>query len=130
MASVRRVNVPGLARLPAFAHASVFGDQVFVSGTLGTKDDALELVDGGIAAQTRQTVRNIERILEACGCGLRDLVKVNVYLTDMSLFAQMNDAYLQAVGTDPPARITVGCRELALGAVVEMDAVAVRPATE
>ena len=49
---------------------------------------------------------------------------MNVYLTDMDLFAEMNDAYLGVFGSDPPARITVGCTQLALGAIVEMDCTA------
>jgi len=123
----RRVNVHGLARLPAFSHATVAGGQVFVSGVLGSKPGGLELVDGGIVAQTWQTLRNMEAVLHACGCVLENLAKVSVYLTDMELFADMNGAYLEVIGDDPPARITVGCQALALGALVEMDAVAFLP---
>ena len=127
MPAVRKINVAGVAGLPAFCHATVAGDQVFVSGTLGARPGALELVPGGIAAQTAQTLRNIEMILAACGCGLADVAKVNVYLTDMASFAAMNQAYLDVFGAEPPARITVGCAALALGALVEMDCVAFRP---
>ncbi len=87
----------------------------------------LELVEGGTGPQTVQALRNIELILRACGCGLRDVAKVNVYLTDMATFAEMNDAYVDVFGTDPPARITVGCNGLALDAAVEMDCVAFLP---
>jgi len=125
--ALQKVNVDTIARLPAFCHAVIAGQQVYVSGMLGAKRGALELVDGGIAAQTTQAIRNIEEILAACGAGLRDVVKVNVYLTDMSQFSAMNEAYLAAVGDDPPARITVGCNGLALGAAVEMDCIAVLP---
>ena len=55
------------------------------------------------------------------------MAKVNVYLTDMASFAAMNQAYPGVFGADPPARITVGCTALALGALVEMDCVAFRP---
>lgn len=127
MSVPRRINVEEIARLPAFCHATIVGDQVFVSGTLGAKPGVLELVDGGTAAQTLQTLRNIEVILGACGCGLGDVAKVNVYLTDMGTFAEMNDAYLQVFGDDPPARITLGCTGLALGAAVEMDCIAFLP---
>ncbi len=127
MPAVRKINVAGVAGLPAFCQATVAGDQVFVSGTLGTQPGSLELVPGGIAAQTTQILRNIETILAACGCGLADVAKVNVYLTDMASFAAMNQAYLGVFGADPPARITTGCTALALGALVEMDCVAFRP---
>ena len=124
---MRRVTVPGLARLPAFCHAVVAGDFVYVSGTLGTQPDSMDLVAGGAGPQTAQTLRNIEIILAACGAGLADLVKVNVFLADMADYAAMNAAYLEVIGADPPARITVGRADLALGAAVEIDAVAHRP---
>jgi 2-iminobutanoate/2-iminopropanoate deaminase len=123
--SVRKVNVGGLGKLPAFCHAVVAGDTIYVSGTLGTRPDSFELVDGGTGPQTTQTLRNIETILKGCGAGLEHLVKVNVFLTDMATFPEMNAAYLDVIGADPPARITVGCAGLALGAAVEIDAVAV-----
>jgi 2-iminobutanoate/2-iminopropanoate deaminase len=125
--ALQKVNVDTVARLPAFCHAVIAGQQVYVSGMLGTKRGTLELVDGGVAAQTTQALRNIEEILAACGAGLSDVAKVNVYLTDMSEFSAMNEAYLAAVGDDPPARITVGCSGLALGAAVEMDCIVVLP---
>jgi 2-iminobutanoate/2-iminopropanoate deaminase len=127
MPAIRKINVDGVARLPAFCHATVAGGQVFVSGMLGAAPGTMELVPGGIAAETTQALRNIETILAACGCGLADVAKVNVYLTDMGSFAAMNEAYLAVFGAGPPARITVGCTALALGALVEMDCVAFRP---
>ena len=102
MPTIRQINVPGVARVPAFCHATVVGDQVFVSGVLGTKPDSMELVDGGVGAQTGQALRNIETILAACGCSLADMAKVNVYLVDMGAFAEMNAAYLEVIGQDPP----------------------------
>jgi 2-iminobutanoate/2-iminopropanoate deaminase len=127
MPAIRKINVPGVARLPAFCHASIAGDQVFVSGVLGARPGTMELTDGGTGAQTAQALRNIGTILAACGCTLADVAKVNVYLTDMTAFGEMNEAYLEAFGSEPPARITVGCSALALGAAVEMDCVAFLP---
>lgn len=125
---MQRVTVPGLARLPAFCHAVVAGDFIYVSGTLGTQPNSMDLVAGGAGPETAQALRNIEIILAACGAGLADLVKVNVFLADMVSYAAMNQAYLAVIGADPPARITVGRADLALGAAVEIDAVAFRPA--
>lgn len=121
---LRRVNVDGVVRLPAFCHATIAGCQVFVSGTLGALPGTLTLVDGGVGPQTLQTLRNMEAILAGCGCTLADVAKVTVYLTDMSEFAAMNEAYLSVFGADPPARVTSGCTGLALGAAVEMDCIA------
>ena len=122
--TARKVNVEGLGKLPAFCHAVEAGGFVYVSGTLGTKPDSFELVEGGTGPETTQTLRNIEKILGACGCGIEHLVKVNVFLADMATFPDMNAAYLEVIGDDPPARITVGRAALALGAAVEIDAIA------
>ena len=123
---MEKVVVEGLARVPSFSHAVVAGDHVHVSGSLGTLGDTTDLVDGGTGPQTTQTIRNIEKILQAVGLGLGDVVKMNVYLSDMSQFQEMNEAYMAAIGDSPPARITVGGVDLALGAAVEIDCVAYR----
>ena len=123
----KKVNVDSLGRLPAFCHAVMAGGFIYVSGTLGTKPGGLDLVEGGTREQTAQTLRNIETILKECGASLSDLVKVNVFLADIKTFAEMNAAYLEIIGSDPPARITVGRADLALGAAVEIDAVAYKP---
>jgi len=120
----RRVNVEGLARLPAFSHAVVAGDFIYVSGTLGVKPNSMELVEGGTGPETTQTLHHIETILEACEASLNDVVKVSVFLADMGSFEDMNKAYLKVMGSDPPARITVGRADLALGAAVEIDCIA------
>jgi 2-succinyl-6-hydroxy-2,4-cyclohexadiene-1-carboxylate synthase len=122
-----RIQAPGLARLPAFSHASATGDLVFVSGTLGTKGDGFELVDDAVGPQTRQALENIGQILEASGCGFSDVVHCRVYLTDMGGFRDMNEAYRGFFSGEPPSRITVGCAALALNAKVEIECVARRP---
>ncbi|MET0566767.1 MAG: RidA family protein [Acidimicrobiia bacterium] len=123
---MEKVVVEGLARVPSFSHAVIAGDFVHVAGSLGTLGDTAELVEGGVGPETTQTIRNIERILEATGLGLGDVVKMNVYLSDMTDFQVMNEAYMVAIGDDPPARITVGGVDLALGGAVEIDCVAYR----
>ncbi|MCB0162299.1 MAG: RidA family protein, partial [Caldilineaceae bacterium] len=67
MTGMRKVTVDGLARLPAFCHATVAGDFIYVSGTLGTQPGTRDLVPGGVGPQTTQTLHNIETILAACG---------------------------------------------------------------
>lgn len=122
--SAKKVTVDGLGKLPAFCHAVIAGDFIYVSGTLGTKEGSFELVEGGTGPETTQTLRNIETILKGCGAGLEHLIKLNVFLSNMQTFGEMNEAYVDVIGSDPPARITVGRAALALGAAVEIDAVA------
>ena len=121
-----RVNVDALGRLPAFSHATVVGDLVFVSGTLGTAPGSLQLVEGGVGAQTTQTLRNIESILAGAGSALDHVAKCNVYLADMATFAEMNAAYVAVFGDAPPTRTTVSSPALALGAGVEIECIAAR----
>ena len=102
------------------------GDFVIVSGQGGMKDGAI--VDGGVSAQTVQTIANIEAQLAAAGAALTDVVKTTCFLIDMDAFATFNDAYVDAMGAHRPARSTVAVRELPVGAVVEIEAVAYRPA--
>jgi 2-iminobutanoate/2-iminopropanoate deaminase len=127
MADIRKIDVPELGKLRAFSHATKAGGFIFVAGTLGTKAGSFELVPGGPKEETRQTLRNIQTILRGAGADLADVVKVNVFITDMAKFAEMNEAYLEFFPAEPPARITVGCSALALGAFVEIDCVAYKP---
>jgi 2-iminobutanoate/2-iminopropanoate deaminase len=125
---MEKVIAPGLARLPMFSHAVVAGDFIHVSGSLGTAEGTMELVPGGTGPETTQVLNNIRAILEASGAGFDDVVKMNVFLHDMSTFNEMNEAYLAVFVDSPPARITVGGVDLALGAAIEIDCVAYRPA--
>ncbi len=120
----RPVIVDGLGRLPQFSHATVAGELIFVSGTLGTLGESFDLVPGGTGPQTTQTLRNIETVLRAAGADLGDVVKVSVYLADMATFQEMNQAYSEFFSEMAPARITVGGAVLALGAAVEIECVA------
>jgi 2-iminobutanoate/2-iminopropanoate deaminase len=122
--TVQRIDVAGIAKLPTFCHAVQAGDFLFISGTLGTVGDSTTLIAGGVREQTTQTLRNIETVLVSRGLGFGDLVKAQVFLTDMAAFADMNAAYLEVLGDELPARITVGCSALALGALVEIECTA------
>lgn len=124
---MEKVVVEGLARLPAFSHAVVAGDTIYVSGTLGTLPDTVSLAPGGAGPETTQTLKNLEAILRECGASMSDVVKVNVYLSDLDTINEMNDAYLEVFQESPPARITLGGVDLALGAAVEMECIAHKP---
>ena len=126
MSSWERISAPGVPELPAFAHAAVAGDHVYVSGMLGVTEDLRGVVAGGIGAETKQAFVLVERILDACGASLADVVKVGVHMTDLSEWDAMNRAYLEVFGERTPARIAVGCAALLFGAKVEFDCIAHR----
>jgi 2-iminobutanoate/2-iminopropanoate deaminase len=102
------------------------GDFVFAAGQAGVDPAIGKLVEGGIAEQTRQTLKNIQAILEAAGTSLDRVVKCGVFLQDMADFSAMNAVYAEFFPPDknPPARTTVQAAKLPLGALVEIDAVA------
>jgi 2-iminobutanoate/2-iminopropanoate deaminase len=102
------------------------GDFVFTAGQAGVDPATGKLVEGGIGEQTRQVLKNIQAILEAAGTSLERVVKVGVFLQDMADFQAMNAVYAEFFPPDknPPARTTVQAAKLPLGALVEIDAVA------
>ncbi len=122
---MEKLNAEGLLRLPQFSHATVSDEMIYVSGTIGTTGDG-SLVGGGIGPETDQTLKNIEQILSAASSSWSDVLKVNVYLADISDFATMNDVYSRYFPTAPPARITVGGVNLVFDARVEMECTAIR----
>ena len=116
-----------LGRLPAFSHATVASGQlVFVAGTLGTVPGTRDLASGGVAAQTKQALQNIDRILDAARTDRTNVLSCTVYLTDMTKFAEMNEAWMPFFGDRPPARATIGVQALAIGAAVEIECIAQR----
>ena len=94
---IKKVTVDGLAKLPAFCHATIAGDFVYVSGTLGALPNSMDVIKAGIGPETKQTLENIEVILKACDVTWAEVVKVNVFIADMKDFAGMNEAYLEIV---------------------------------
>jgi len=82
----------------------------------------------GIKEQTRQVLKNIESVLREAGCGLGDIVRTTVYLSDIGHFAEMNEVYREMVPAPYPARTTFGCQ--LRGILVEIDAIALKPSKE
>ena len=114
-------NILGLP----YSKAIRAGDFVYVSGQVGFDDDG-KLVNGGIEAQTRQTLHNIETILGLSGCTLDTVIKVNVWLDDARDFGRFNAIYGAIFSNDPPARSTV-VSELVIDAKVEIECIAYDP---
>ncbi len=96
------------------------GQWLICSGQLGLVDGSL--VEGGLAAQVTQAIKNAAALLESQGGGLEDVVKTTVFLTDLADFAAMNDAYVAAFGDNRPARSAFAVAGLPLGALVEIEA--------
>jgi 2-iminobutanoate/2-iminopropanoate deaminase len=127
-ADVEHYRDPKLPDWAPFSSAVIVGDTIYVSGHLGRDPETNELVSDDVADQTRQTMRNMEQTLAAVGARLRDVVKCTVFLDDMDDYAAMNEAYVESFSGPKPARSTLGADGLALGAKVEIECIAARPA--
>jgi len=101
------------------------GNLLFISGQVGFDPATGALVDGDVAAQTDQVMRNIVSLLAAAGAGFAHVVRTTVYLADMNEFAKMNEVYARYVVDPPPARSTVQVARLPRDARVEIDVIAV-----
>jgi 2-iminobutanoate/2-iminopropanoate deaminase len=110
-----------------YSHAVKSGGLVFLSGQTPLDPDTGKLVEGSVGAQTRRCLENLQIVAAAAGASLADAVRMGVYVTDMSSFREVNEAYGSFFGEDPPARSTIGVASLPLGAQVEVDAVIALP---
>ena len=108
----------------AYSQAVRAGDTVYLSGQIPLDPATMQLVDG-VEAQIHQVFKNLSAVCEAAGGSLNDLVKLNVYLTDLSHFARVNEIMSQYVSEPFPARAAVGVASLPRGALVEAEGVLV-----
>ena len=107
------INPPGISPLvPAYSVGIRDGDMVFVSGMTGIKPGTQEIIDGGVAVQTRQTLENIRTVLQTAGATMAQVSECTVFLLDMADYAAMNAVYIEFFKVDPPARATLAVSAL------------------
>lgn len=114
------------AAIGPYSQGIAAGDFVFVSGQVPLRADGT-FVEGTVAEQTEQSLKNILEVLLAAGLTMDAVVKTTVYMTDLGKFSEMNEVYAKRFKAPFPARATVQVSALPKGAAVEIDAVAVRP---
>ncbi|WP_394934290.1 RidA family protein [uncultured Ilumatobacter sp.] len=102
------------------------GDFIIISGQGGLLDGIK--VDGGLVAETQQTMKNIEALLATMGASMSDVVKTTCFLTDMEDYSVFNEHYVAAFGNHRPSRSCVAVAELPANFVVEIEAWAYKPA--
>ncbi|OGI42962.1 MAG: reactive intermediate/imine deaminase [Candidatus Muproteobacteria bacterium RBG_16_64_11] len=110
-----------------YSQAIKTGDTVYLSGQIPLVPGSGELVAGDMRAQIARVFENLRAVATAAGGGLNDVVKLNVFLTDLGHFPLVNEVMAEYFGQPYPARAAVGVAALPKGAAVEMDAVLVLP---
>jgi len=110
-----------------YSHAVRSGGFAFLSGQTPVDPATGKLVEGSIGDQTRRCLENLSIVAAAAGVRLADAVRMTIYVVDISLFGDVNEAYGAYFQTDPPARTTIGVAALPLGSQVEIDAIVARP---
>ena len=119
------INSPHAPRaIGPYSQAVESGGFVFTSTVLPIDPVTGEIYNGDVHVQTELILQNLENILKEAGCTLKDVVKTTVYMTDLTRFAEMNDAYAAFFKEDPPARATVQVAAIPKGSVVSIDAIA------
>ncbi|HSN64558.1 MAG: RidA family protein [Azonexus sp.] len=113
-------NAP--SAIGTYSQAVRVGDTVYMSGQIGLDPATMQMVDG-IDAQIVRVFENLKAVAEAAGGSLADVVKLNVFLTDLANFARVNETMATFFSAPFPARAAVGVKELPRGALVEADAV-------
>ncbi len=112
--------------LGPYSQAVISSGMIFCSGQLGI-DAGGERRFSDISDETIQCLVNLQNILDAAGSSMDRAIKATIYLTDMSLFQKVNEAYGRFFKKDPPARTTIGVASLPMGARVEIDLIAEMP---
>ncbi len=120
----KAINLAPARGLP-FSDGVVAGNTLYIAGQEGT-DEASKVVPGGISAETKAALDNIEKVLKAAGFELKDIVSVTVYLADIHDFPEMNKVYKSVMPDPKPARATIQAAALVNDARVEIAAIAVK----
>lgn len=116
-------NAPGV--VGPYSQAIKVGNMVYTAGQIALHPTTGKLVEGDVVAQTEQVLQNLKAVLEAAGTSLENAVKTTVYLQNMGDFAAMNGVYKGYFGDKPPARTTFQPGFLPLGALVEIEVIAI-----
>ena len=107
-----------------YSQAMQTGNLLYCSGQTPLDPVTMQIEAPDIESQTRQALKNLEMVLRAAGLSLSDIIKTNVFITDMDNFPLMNAVYAEVFGTHRPARSTVAVKGLPYNALVEIECIA------
>jgi len=109
-----------------YSQAVISGDLIFTSGQIALDPTTQQMVAGDVRAQTERVMDNLAAVLDAAGVGFDNVVKTNIFVTDLGDFATVNEIYGKRFPRSPPARSTVQVAALPKGAKVEIEMIARR----
>lgn len=121
-------NAP--AAIGPYSQAVTYGDLVFCAGQIPLDPATGQIVEGDILVQARRVVKNMEAVLEAAGSSIEKILKLEVFLVDLSNFPEVNGYLAEVFTEDFPARVTIGVAALPMGADIEIAATAAISRTE
>ena len=124
-AAVATTGAP--AAIGPYSQGIAVAGLIFCSGQIGLDPGSGALVPGGVVAEAKQVLANLDAVLRAAGASLQNVVRTTIFLADMADFAAVNEVYAAAFAEPFPARATVAAAGLPRGARVEIDAIAWRP---
>lgn len=113
------------ATIGPYSQGNQAGNTVYLSGQLGINPATGKLAEGGVGAQARQSLKNIQALLIALNATEKNIIKTTVFLTSMADFKEVNEAYAAVFSGDYPARSCVAVKELPLNGLVEIEAIVV-----
>ncbi len=122
MREVSTTNAPGGSG--PFSQAIVDDGKIYTAGQGGVDPETGEIVEGGIVPETKQVLQNIDNILDAAGASLNDVIKVNIYLTDIEDYDELNETYDEFFDEPYPARSVVEVSDLPIDICIEVETVA------
>src|SRR3954452_24227997 len=114
------------APIGPYNQAIISNNLIFISGQIALNAETDEIVTGDIAAETHQVMRNLHEILEEAGINFNQVVKTTIFLSDMSLFAAVNEVYGSYFSADYPARETIAVKGLPKNVNVEISMIAAK----
>jgi len=120
----KAITADGAVSVGPYSHAIDSDGIIYFSGQTPIDPKTGTIVTGDIKDQTKQSFCNLFNVLKSAGLAGDDVIKVNVYLTDMNNIKEMNEVYAEQFGAPYPARTTIGVKELPLGALVEIEMIA------
>jgi 2-iminobutanoate/2-iminopropanoate deaminase len=109
-----------------YSPAIEVNNTLYVSGQIAVDQATGKLIEGGIELQSRQVLKNMKNVIEKGGYTMENVVKCTVLLADIATYSTVNQIYMEFFPKDPPARMAFAVKDLPMGALIEIDAIAVK----